>query len=147
MTHETSLRVQFEDALELSEDAIQWLLELWNLIQVFDDVADDDGVERANLDRAVWASLAGMPSNPFYQRYSSWLIPATAQMTLEWLASDAVERDGGASAQSYMWRAGYYRVVCLVAALEHGPSAMVSEAALSLYGESLDDYLKEFPNA
>lgn len=133
--------------LNLSAPAVEWLLDLWNLIQVFDDIADGDHVDRADLDKAIWATLVGMPTNAFYARHSAWLIPATAQAVLEWLASDCAEREGRASAQSYMWRAGYYRVVCLVASIEHGPSAEISEAALSLYGETLANYEKEFRNA
>lgn len=135
------------DELQLSPDAIDWLLGVWDLIQVFDDIADGDAVERADLDRAIWCSMVKMPSNAFYVRHAGWLVPSLAQLVLEWLASDLAEREGRASAQSYMWRAGYYRTVCLVASIEHGPSAAVSEAALSLYGETLEDYRKEFQNA
>lgn len=130
--------------LNLSPAAIEWLLDLWSVIQAFDDVADGDDVNRSDLDAAIWATLVKMPSNPFYLRHSSWLIPAVAQATLEWLASDRAERNGRASAQSYMWRAGYYRVVSLVACIEHGPSAEISETALSLYGETFEQYEKEF---
>ncbi len=144
MNSRQKLSEHLSEALSLSDDAISWLCDLWDLVQVFDDIADGDEVLREDLDAAIWAVLAGMPSNPFYQRNSSWLIPATAQMTLEWLASDRAERNGRAGPQPYMWRAGYYRVVCLVAALEHGPSAKCSEIALSLYGETLEEYSREF---
>lgn len=137
------LTAHFEN-LELSQDAANWLLDLWDFIQTFDDIADGDEYERSELDAALWGALVKMPSNPFYMRHSGWLIPAVAQATLEWLASDRAEREGRASEQSYMWRAGYYRVVCLVASLEHGPSAATSEQALSLYGETFAEYKEEF---
>lgn len=143
MNYEQSLRDNFE-ALELPEAAIQWLLELWNATQVFDDVVDGDEVDRADVDRAIWALLAGMPSNEFYQQHQSWLIPALAQSTLKWMASDLAERSGCADERSYMWRAGYYDIVCLVVGLVHGPSSEKSWQALSLYGEACKEYLKEF---
>ena len=147
MDDKATLLHNFKEVLMISDDASDWLLGLWDVIQVFDDIADGDEVSRDDLDKAIWATLVSIPKNPFYQRHASWLVPSVAQLVLEWLASDLAERDGRASAQSYMWRAGYYRTVCLVACIEHGPSAAISEAALALYGETLDDYLGEFPSA
>lgn len=147
MTPEQSLEQNFREALELPDTAIQWLLDLWNLIQILDDVADGDEPDRSNLDRAIWSALAGMPSNAFYQQHQSWLIPAVAQACLKWMASDIAERSGKADERSYMWRAGYYDVVCLVVSLVHGPSSEKSWAALSLYGEACAEYMEEFHNA
>jgi hypothetical protein len=57
-----------------------------------------------------------------------------------------VEREGNASAQSYVWRAGYYELVLAAVRLCHGPvaAASVAHKVLGLYGEKLDDYLSEF---
>lgn len=147
MTPEETLRISFEETLELPPDAIEWLLGLWNLIQVFDDMADGDPVDREDLDRAIWDSLVGGPSNSFYQAHQSWLVPAVAQATLKWMASDIAERSGCADERSYMWRAGYYDVVCLCVGLVHGPSSERAYAALSLYGEAAAEYIKEFHHA
>ena len=68
-----------------------------------------------------------------------------AVQLLKWQASDKAERDGRADAKSFMWRAGYYDLVLFVNLLCNGPSAPI--APLSLYGETLADYLKEFPHA
>ena len=147
MTPEQSLEANFTETLSLPADAVQFLMDLWGLVQVLDDVADGDAVDRKALDAAIWAALAGIPLNAFYERHRAFLIPALAQATLKWMASDVAERNGDADARSYMWRAGYYDVVCLVACLVHGPSSEISLAALSLYGETLEDYTKEFSNA
>lgn len=147
MTAEQSLQQQFTETLHLPESACAWLLGVWNLVQVLDDVADGDAIERADLDRAVWDCLAGLPSNDFYQRHQSWLIPACAQMVLKWLASDMAERNGDADERSYVWRAGYYDVVMLATSLVHGPNSEYALKALSLYGETAADYLKEFEHA
>lgn len=146
VSYEQSLRDSFK-SLDLPEDAIEWLCDLWNAIQVFDDVVDGDEVDRADVDRAIWSLLAGMPSNTFYQKHQSWLIPALAMQTMKWMASDLAERDGCADERSYMWRAGYYDVVCLVVGLVHGPSSDRSWKALGLYGETCSEYMKEFDRA
>lgn len=135
------------NSLDLPEAAVEWLCDLWLMAQLFDDVADGDEIERTDLDAAIWASMVKMPTNSFYTTHGAWLIPAVAQMTLEWMASDLAEREGRASEQSYMWRAGYYRVVCLVCSIVHGPSSEISERALSMYGETFEEYKAEFPNA
>lgn len=146
VTYEESLQFSF-NALELPPDAVQWLLDLWHVIQVLDDVADGDEVARPDLDRAIYASLAGMPSNSFYQRNQSWLLPIMAQSVLKWMASDYAERSGVADERSYMWRAGFYDVVMMVVMLVHGPSSQKCFEALAMYGETAQDYLEEFGRA
>ena len=54
MTGTDSLRQNLQQVLMLPAPAIEWLLMLWNAIQVFDDVADGDPVERSDLDAATW---------------------------------------------------------------------------------------------
>lgn len=147
MTPETSLYENCKQVLELPEDAIEWLLGLWNLVQVLDDAADGDEIDRTDLDRAIWDCLAGLPSNTFYQAHQAWLIPACAQMVLKWMASDLAERKGQADERSYMWRAGYYDILCLVVAIVHGPSSEKSWLALGMYGETCAEYMKEFHGA
>lgn len=147
MTPEESLRLNFTEVLALPQGAVDWLCDLWNAIQVLDDVADQDHIDRKDLDRAIYGLLAGMPSNPFYQQHQSWLIPALSQMVLKWMASDIAERAGCADERSYMWRAGYYDVVCLCTAIVHGPSSEKSYQALALYGEGCAEYMREFHDA
>jgi len=130
--------------LGLSQDAVEWLLSLWRLIHVFDDFADGETVSRETLDAAINDALWRMPANAFFQEHQSWLIPSMMQATLKWMASDIAERDGKADARSFMWRAGFYDLICTCVSLELGPSSEQAYRALSLYGESFYDYLKEF---
>ena len=147
MTPEESLELNLRETLSLPSDAVQYLLDLWNLIQVLDDVADGAPIKRSDLDQAIWTSLGAFPMNSFFKQWQGWLVPAQTQMVLKWMASDLAEREGCADERSYMWRAGYYDVVCLVAGLVHGPSSQFALAALSLYGETCGEYMKEFHNA
>lgn len=135
------------DALGLPPDAVRWLLDVWNAIQVLDDVADGDAIDRASLDRAIYDLLVGLPANPWAMRNAHTLLPALSLMVLKWKASDVAERAGRADARSFVWRAGYYDVVLAAVLAAHGPQVALSVAdtVMSLYGETLDDYLKEFP--
>jgi hypothetical protein len=140
-----SLRTHF-DSLMLPADAAEWLLMLWQSIQTFDDYADDDFVKREALDATIWNVLVAMPQNTFFSQHAADLAPLLGSMVLKWQASDRVEREGNASAQSYVWRAGYYELVLAAVRLCHGPvaAASVAHKVLGMYGEKLDDYLTEF---
>lgn len=143
-----SLRSHFA-SLMLPPAAQEWLLMLWQAIQTFDDYADNDPVKRNDLDATIWNTLVAMPQNPFFAQHAAALLSALSVAILKWQASDRQERAGTVDARSFVWRAGYYDVVLLTVQLVHGPAAAtaVSNKVLGLYGESLDDYMKEFGNA
>ena len=144
----TLLRQHF-DSLMLPPAAVDWLLMLWQSIQTFDDYADGYLVERQELDATIWNTLVAMPQNQFFAQNSNILLPLLSTMVLKWQASDHVERENQASAQSYMWRAGYYELVLMAVQLVHGPSAAKSVAhkVLGMYGETFEQYMKEFNHA
>ena len=144
---EINLQRLFDDGLGLPPEATDWLLAVWAVFQVFDDVADGDAVSRADLHDAIWNTLVRMPSNPFYMANSGALLPIMASAILKWVASDDAERAGKADEKSFVWRASYYDIVLLVVLLTQGKDAALAKAAtvMSLYGETFEDYRKEFP--
>jgi hypothetical protein len=135
--------------LGIHDVAIDWLLDLWHVIQIFDDVVDGDPISRGDADEAIWAALVKMPSNPFFIQHAHQLTPALVTMILKWHAADASERDGAADEVSFVWRASYYDVVLLVLSLCVGYAAAMARAPLVLrfYGEKFSDYRKEFSDA
>jgi len=149
MKSEEWLKENFVSVFGLPNAAVEWLLMLWDAIQVFDDVADEDEVKRNDLDVVIWNTLVGMSQNQFWQANANSLMPVVATMVLKWQASDEAERDGKADAKSYMWRAGYYDVVLMVVTLCH-PAKRAKELSryvMELYGEKFEDYMKEFDHA
>ncbi len=142
-----ALEDHFVNRLELPQPAIDWLLDLWRVIQVFDDVHDDDAV--GDVMPALWASLVTMPGNPFYQSNAAALQAAVATAILKWHAANVAEEQGQADEKSYVWRAAYYDVVLLVVLLCHGQAAALSMAPLvmMMYGEPFAAYREEFPHA
>ena len=146
---EKSLYQNFDKALGLPEDAIQFLLDIWAAIQLFDDVADADDISRVDLDRVIWSLLVGIHANLFFEAKKHALLPVLATAILKWQASDAVERSGKADARSYVWRAGFYDLVLIVVQLCHGVdvATKLSPVVMNMYGENLEDYIKEFDNA
>jgi hypothetical protein len=143
------LKENLEKVFALPAPAVEWLLMLWGAIQVFDDVADGDPVEREELNAAIWNTLVGINQNAFWLANSQTLAPVIASMILKWQASDQAERAGKADARSFGWRAGYYDVVLMAVALCHGTQRATQYArqVMELYGETLEDYIKEFSHA
>ena len=143
------LKENLQRVFALPAPAVEWLLMLWGAIQVFDDVADGDPVEREDLNAAIWNTLVGMNQNTFWQANSHTLAPIVASAILKWQASDQAERAGQADARSFVWRAGYYDVVLMAVAWCHGTQRGTEAAkqVMELYGETLEDYMKEICNA
>jgi hypothetical protein len=140
------LQTHFQ-AMGLPQDAARFLLVVYEAWQVFDDFADGDPVKREDLHATLWNVFVGLPSNPFYQSHMAALIPALGTGILKWLAADTVERAGEADEVSFVWRAGFYDLVVLVAQLALGPAEAMrlAPSMLKLYGEKFADYRKEFP--
>lgn len=132
--------------LQLPPDAAIWLLDLWHVTQVFDDVADGDAVNRDDLDGAIWKGLVAMPANPFFIAHQSTLQPVLATAIMKWKASDSAEKAGKADEKSFVWRAGYYDVLMCVVMLCHDPETAMALAdeVMALYGEDFAKYREEF---
>jgi hypothetical protein len=143
------LEMNLKSAFDLPDAAVAWLVGMWDAIQFLDDVADGDTVSRSAQDRAFNQLLVAMPANPFFAANAGALLPVVAVQLLKWQASDMVERAGNADAKSYMWRAGYYDMVLLVIQICHGyeKALLAAPSVMSLYGETLADYLGEFEHA
>jgi hypothetical protein len=143
------LEMNLKSAFDLPDAAVAWLVGMWDAIQFLDDVADGDTVSRSAQDRAFNQLLVAMPANPFFAANAGALLPVVAVQLLKWQASDMVERAGKADAKSYMWRAGYYDLVLLVIQICHGyeKALLAAPSVMSLYGETLADYLGEFEHA
>ena len=149
MTGVDWLKENLQGFFALPASAVDWLMMLYNAIQVFDDVADGDPVSREDLNATIWNTLVGMNQNSFWQVNSQTLTPIVAGMILKWQGSDQAERAGKADARSFVWRAGYYDVVLMVVALCHGTQFATenAEKVMHLYGEKLEEYLGEFIDA
>ena len=143
------LSKNLREGFAIQGEAHDWLMELWNVIQVFDDMADGDFPDRENLIAAIFGSLCLMPANPFFRANQNTLVPLVAVAILKWKASDDAERAGNATEMSYAWRAGFYDIVLAVVQIVHGREVALDAAqhVMRLYGEKFADYKKEFRDA
>lgn len=136
------------EALDLPANATAWLLDLWKITQVLDDLTDGDLVSPRSAHDAVWKILVTFPTNPFFIANAAVLQPALATAILKWEAANQAERAKTADEKSYMWRAGYYDIVLLVLLLCQGYDSAMAKASsvMALYGEKFSDYRAEFSN-
>jgi hypothetical protein len=137
------------DTFAIRGEAHDWLMALWNAIQVFDDMADQDFPDRENLITAVVDTLVFMPANPFFRSNMDTLLPLLAVAILKWRAADDAEIAKQPSEMSFVWRAGFYDIVLAVVQIVHGFEVAKDAAqhVMKLYGENYADYCKEFTNA
>lgn len=126
-------------SLNLSQPAYNFVMDVWSLAQVFDDVTDGDEVKKDDLKRSIYAAFVTLPTNSFYMQHSRELSSALFVAIEKWMLANKVEDEGKHDARSYMWRAGFYDVVALVCILDNSDP----HAALCLYGEKYEDYMKE----
>jgi len=143
------LKENLQRVFMLPTPVVEWLVMVYDAIQVFDDIADGDTVERKDLNATIWNTLVGMHQNQFFITNSHHLVPLLATAIMKWQASDHAERAGDADARSFVWRAGYYDLILMAVSLTHGPGFATKNAHLvmELYGEKFEDYMKEFGNA
>jgi hypothetical protein len=143
------LSKNLKEAFSITGEAHDWVMALWNAIQVFDDMADGDFPERENLLAAITDVLVLMPANPFFQQNMEVLLPLVAMAILKWKAADDAEREGKPNEMSYAWRAGFYDIVLAVVQLVHGREVAMDAAqyVMKLYGENFADYYEEFAHA
>lgn len=135
--------------LDLPPAAALWLHDVWDAIQLLDDVVDKGEITRPVLDMGIYILLVRLPANPFYLAHAAELSTMLSSMVLCWKASDDAENAGKADERSYMWRAKYYDIMLEVVRICHGPAVALSAAQtiLSNYGESYKAYQQEFSNA
>jgi len=149
MTAALWLSRNLQEGFAITGAAHDWLMSLWNAIQVFDDMADGQFPDREDLIACIADTLCNMPANPFFRANHATLMPLVAVAILKWKASDDVERAGEPSEVSFTWRAGYYDIVLAVMQLVHGEQVARDSAqyVMKLYGEKYADYAKEFSHA
>jgi len=130
--------------------AVDWLCQLFDAIQVFDDLYDCDKlVSKDEIKNLIWSTFISLPQNPFFKANQEALWPLLATAILKWHGANKAEENLKHDAMSFAWRAGYYDIVLMVVGMVHGHKYAADNAAavMSLYGETFCEYQKEFNNA
>lgn len=129
--------------LDLPDDALDFLLALWVLIQGLDDWHDGTPADTAPT---IWAACVGLPGSPFLAAHRQVLVPVMANAVMKWHAANIIEanKEIDQFPKSYVWRAGYYDVILQTVLIVHGSEAKDKAAmVLRMYGETLTEYQAE----
>ena len=121
-------------------NVIKLMLDIWIIIQAWDDAYDG---EEADHLPAYKAAMIDLPFNPIYQDYPIALL--IKQMYIDWQAANQLEEQQEHLHKAYMLRAGYYRIITTLIAFIEGDTAAEQKAAdvWRCYSESYDDYEAE----
>ena len=135
--------------LNLPPAAQRWLIDFFWVIQGLDDWRDDDPVEPKQKEKVIYQVMVELPQNHFFQAHSHNLLPIVSILILKWIGANKLEDNREQLHKAYMWRAAYYDLILEVVRLVHGfdEAANAAEYVAKLYGETYEDYVKEFNNA
>lgn len=133
------------NSLGFPPDAHRFLIDLYEIVQLLDDVYDGDGVARLKLMELVHVVLVRFPLNEFYIRNAGPLGGAITTAIHKWHAANRAEEAGRRDEKSYCWRAAFYDIVLLTYHLCFGYEQAMARARsiLSIYGETYENYAKE----
>lgn len=135
--------------LNLPFAAQKWLIDFFSVIQGLDDWRDNDPVEPQQKEKVIYQVMVELPQNHFFQTHSHNLLPLVSILVLKWIGANKLEDNREQLHKAYMWRAAYYDLILEVVRLIHGfdAAANAAEYVVKLYGETYEDYVKEFQNA
>ncbi|MCQ9373269.1 hypothetical protein NMQ14_03290 [Methyloversatilis sp. XJ19-13] len=135
--------------LPLSPPAIRFLVDMYGLLQAWDDFYDGDDMPQSEKLSAIWASLVGIPSNPFYAANSGDFIPLLASLVVRWESANQLEAMRERLDIAFVWRAAFFDLVLHCLLIEHGPRfAMENGPSVArLYSETFETFTKEFEHA
>lgn len=131
-----------------NDHAVAWLLDLSEVCEVFDDLADrDKPVGTARLNNALWLALVEAPGNPFFHVHRATLLPVMIAGINAWQDANIMEfekRSDSELAMSYVLRDWYMELVSVIMYLTRGREAMRAESVnvrrFFTQHESLDRY-------
>ena len=134
------------DVLQGHKDAIEFVLELYRISQVLDDLYDQDtgAVDQALVHQFAWKALCGLPCLPFYQRHFQQVMPLMRAALLDWMDSCTLERAGQHGQQmAWVLRDKIGEILIHVSGIVHGDDYMRSislDVRKHIYDESFAAY-------
>lgn len=129
--------------------AVNFLLTIGNVAEVWDDLIDGDKeVTPDALNRTFMSVLTQLPLNPFFDKHKFQLVPLMVTGINTWQDSDLLAKGNETDkAMAYVLRDWYVELVMFVVYLLHGYDAMrkVSMEARKFFSqhESLQDYMEK----
>ena len=131
-----------------NENAVQLSLDIYTVIQTWDDLIDRDReVSNDDINETFRKLIYTIPTNPFYAAHAHELAPLLHDMMLQWMVANQMESDQnpGDLEKAWMLRAAVYQVFVYIASLAVD-SAWAAVAGVDIwrsYGETLEQFIHE----
>lgn len=128
-------------------EAYAFLYDVWQVIEVWDDLHDGDKMVSAReVDEGFSRLFINLPANPFYTKNFTFLQPLVIMMIFNWKVSNELDADGTKS-QAYVLRNMYFQLCMGVAFIVGGPTHSVEQGVQiwrdSAIGESLEEFTRK----
>jgi hypothetical protein len=146
----TSTLIDLLAPLNLPVEAKLWLATIWEVFQGLDDWRDGDELPKEEIEKVIYQVLVLAPQNPFFQANANQLLPVLSTSVLKWCGANVIEdeRIQDQLHKAYVWRACFYDLLLETVVICNGFNfaQKASPYILSMYGETFDEYAKEFIN-
>jgi len=128
-----SLRNSFLHNWIKDAPAVQFLLTIGSVAEVWDDLVDKDKeVTESEINQTFFSLLVELPLNPFFDKYKFRLIPLMVTGINTWQDSNILSKGSdNDKAMAYVLRDWYVELVMFVMYLLHGYEAM-REASMDI---------------
>lgn len=151
--HIDQLRIDLALLLK-DENAVNFCMDLYESSQLFDD-AYDDVLAQNEVYKLLELTMVKIPNNPFYRVCFNKLQPLLESYVLQWQSSNKIEarqlvvsdeKEQELFNKAYSLRAYIFQIFHYCAKLLHGDKYAENQAIYFqlLYGETLENYKKEF---
>jgi predicted CDP-diglyceride synthetase/phosphatidate cytidylyltransferase len=112
----------------------------------FYSLSDFKKLSKVKTEDVLVSLMLKLPLNSFWITHQSTLLPIISNTICTWKASDNMEHQGDSNEKSFVYRASFYQGLLMVVTLEKGFDFAYehSDKILNVYGESFEDYKKEF---
>ena len=114
------------------EAAVDYVLSVSDLCEVFDDLIDGDKeVTPADIHRTLFTALVDLPANPFFHRHASALIPVHLTGIVAWLDANRLEKSENTNDRifGYALRDQYMDCLLMAVCLTRGRETMLKLTA------------------
>lgn len=147
-----TFRVALTEAFCGNQQAVQLCLDTLDVLHLWDDLIDKDKTRTdSDINAAFRCLIYDIPMNPVYRQLQGTIAPLMLNIMLKWRDANILESEGADVDlhKAYMLRAGVYDLFAYLAYAIGGDewSEKVGPKLRRLYGEQLNDYLKEMHHA
>lgn len=140
----------YDQLLILLEDkgAVDMCVLLFKISQLFDDIYDEGKLEKSEALELMYMVMVDLPQNRFYSTFQGKLQPLIESFILQWMSANNLEDKKEQLEKSYMLRAFLFQIFHFSAMVLKGKDFAIENSDIfqKMYGETFNEYVKEFSN-